>query len=474
MKKLIFFITIIQASISWSYAQPNIYTLQPDASNGIDAVVYSDDVNTNFGTSAEFIAFYWTRSGHDYEGKSLLKFDLSSLPAGRNIISAKISLYWDALASAGQTVGNNQSKLSRVTSGWNENAVTWSSLPSISPTDNIILSASNTATDDYIDQDVTDMVKSMYINQSSNYGFLIEQTSKSTYRSMKFASSDHTVASKRPKLVITFEENCTGTTKIFQPGPTDGIDAVLDDKDPSSPNGSSEEFISYDWTFAGSEEKGVSLLKFDLTSIPSSATISSAKLSLYYNPGSASAGQAGTNASYLKRVTSSWNENTVVWNTTPTTTDVDKVLLPTSTSASQDYLDIDIKNLIVTMHSNAATNYGMMLQLAATGVYKSLKFCSSDYANPAMRPKLTVCYTGGVGITENKKILSQGFPVPASEVYNVFDKSNHYYGIFNQQGSLVKSGFVENTSIPVKELDNGIYFIRFDDNSNLKLVVSHH
>ena len=127
MKNII--LTLFSFLSSFLFSQT--YTLQPNAADGIDAVILDDDANTNFGISEEFIAFYWSRQGHNYEGRSLIKFDLSSLPSGKTVTSAKLSLYWDQLASAGQS-GDNDSKISRITSAWNENTVTWNTKPAIS------------------------------------------------------------------------------------------------------------------------------------------------------------------------------------------------------------------------------------------------------------------------------------------------------------------------------------------------------
>lgn len=445
-------------------------TLQPDATTGIDAVILDDDPTKVDPTSEETIAFIWTRNGHTYEGRSLLKFDLSSLPAGKTITSAKISLYWATLSSAGQA-GDNDTKVSRVTSSWDENTVSWNTKPSVSASDFITLPKSSSATQDYIDIDVTSLVTQMYNNQSTNYGFCFEQVVKSTYRSMKFASSDYSVASKRPKLEITFS-SCDKQA-YFRPDAITGIDALLQENNPTINYGNDEEFITYDWTFAGAGKKGVSLLKFNLASIPTNANIASAKLSLFYNNGSSSAGQFGDNTSYLKKITSSWDENTVTWNTMPSTSSVGQVILPTSLTTYDDYIDFDVLSLISPMVSSPSTNYGMMLQLINSGTYRSMKFCSSDYVDSTRRPRLKICYTASTGISSFSNQQEKSiYPNPASSIiyfygFNLGEK----FSLYNQCGQEVMTGILNDNFLDLKGFAKGIYYFKMED-LNSKFIIN--
>src|ERR1041385_1817674 len=116
-------------------------------------------------------------------------------------------------------------------------------------------------------------------------------------------------------------------TITLQPGPSAGIDAVVESHVPTSNFGNSTEFASWTWTFNSVVGSSNSLIKFDLSSIPTGATINSATLSLYYAYNTGSAGQAGANDCYLKEITSPWTESTVNWNNQPTTTATNQVLL---------------------------------------------------------------------------------------------------------------------------------------------------
>jgi len=106
------------------------------------------------------------------------------------------------------------------------------------------------------------------------------------------------------------------------------------------------------------------LIDFDLSDIPSGSTITSAKLNLYaLGPGvitttDLSNGHVGQNSSYLRRITSNWNANTATWNNAPSYTTSNQVTLAQSTSASQDYLDIDVAALVQDMIDNPTQSFG--------------------------------------------------------------------------------------------------------------------
>ncbi|MCB0395308.1 MAG: DNRLRE domain-containing protein [Flavobacteriales bacterium] len=80
-------------------------------------------------------------------------------------------------------------------------------------------------------------------------------------------------------------------------------------------------------------------IHFDLSGIPNGATITSANLNLYaLGPVGTLPGHTGqNNSALLQRVTQNWQDNTVSWNSQPTTTSQNEVTLPVSTSSVQDY-----------------------------------------------------------------------------------------------------------------------------------------
>jgi PKD repeat protein len=94
----------------------------------------------------------------------------------------------------------------------------------------------------------------------------------------------------------------------------------------------------------------------------------------------------------LQRITSPWDEQTTTWNTQPAYSETDQVLLPSSNSSYQDYLNIDVTNLVIEMHNQPDQNYGFMFNMITTEPYASMIFASSDHPNLRLRPRLEITY----------------------------------------------------------------------------------
>lgn len=178
----------------------------------------------------------------------------------------------------------------------------------------------------------------------------------------------------------------------IRPGPEDGIDAEIR-TDMNYPIWFEDDFISNSWTVSGNHFDQRSLIKFDLSSIPRKAEIVSATLSLFCNTNSGHHQlHSGDNATYLKRITSSWDQYTVKWNNQPSTTDEGVVMLPPSEYQIQDYPEIDITDHIKFFHENPDLNFGLMFGLVNEYPYRALVFSSSNHIDPLKRPLLIVEY----------------------------------------------------------------------------------
>ncbi|WP_437570945.1 DNRLRE domain-containing protein [Sorangium sp. So ce542] len=159
-------------------------------------------------------------------------------------------------------------------------------------------------------------------------------------------------------------------------------------------------FIPHPWF------RNRSLLRFDFSQLPAGATVEQARLSLYADPdatlyyqgitnteppGHSTVG--GSNAFLLQRVTAAWQENTVTWSNQPASTTANEVLLPQSTSTSQDYENIDVTALVRDMLTGTGNNHGFMIRLQSEAdSYREVSFTSSDYATAHRRPKLVIKY----------------------------------------------------------------------------------
>ncbi len=442
----------------------NSITLTPDAVDGKDAMIVDYLPTNNLGTHPDLQANAWTFSPTPGVLRSLLQFDYSSLPSGAVITSAYLSLFESVGSNSGDhstTSGSNEAWLQRVTSNWDESTVTWATQPSTTTTNEVTLSASTSANQNYPNIDVTLLVQDM-VSSGNNYGFMLRLVTEQHYRRLNFASSDNSNSALHPSLVINYTLPITCIT--LQPDAKGGEDAMIVDYLPTSNLGTHPDLQANAWTFSPTPGVLRSLLKFDYSAIPANAILDSALLSLYESVGSNSGDhsqQSGSNEALLQRVTGPWSELTVNWSTQPATTTDNEVTLPASTSANQNYLDMDVKNLAQDMINS--DNYGFMLRLVTEQHYRRLNFASSDNANAALHPSLKICYNDVTGIVENKipfEQLISLYPNPAND--KLFIEANGLdvieINIYNTNGSLVgQTKQLQNKSIDISQLANGVY-----------------
>ena len=134
------------------------------------------------------------------------------------------------------------------------------------------------------------------------------------------------------------------------------------------------------------------LIQFDLSSIPSVATITLATLSLYYY--AKDTGTSWSNTLATLRVTSSWNESTVTWNTTPSVNGSWIGYTTCTQATSYGWVSISLSASIMTAIINGTyTNYGFMVLDGNSNANNAMKFYSSEYSTTTVRPKLYLEYT---------------------------------------------------------------------------------
>lgn len=193
------------------------------------------------------------------------------------------------------------------------------------------------------------------------------------------------------------------TTVVLQPGACEGKDAYIVDCVPcgftNTNYGYFDEISAIAWTNSGDDANGRGLFEFDFSDIPSTASVLNANLTLYHNPnpnsgnmGGQHSQMSGPNDAYLKQVTSPWIEDLVTWGNMPSTTTVNQVYLPASTSGTQDYIDINVTSMVQNMVADPSANFGFMLQLATESFYRGIIFASSDHPNSALHPKIVIEY----------------------------------------------------------------------------------
>jgi hypothetical protein len=199
---------------------------------------------------------------------------------------------------------------------------------------------------------------------------------------------------------------------VLQPGDHKGQDAWIeyspDDVSYATHNsGSIDQFKVLAWTDGGKVIISRSLLRFtDLSQIPTTSYIKQATLFLHgldagsvhlpqgnsYYPGSPYR-SFGPNDTYIRKITSDWDESSVTWNNKPSTTVNYESLISPSTKQWNDNISADVTQIVKTFVKDPSKNYGFMLQLNKEKIYNSYGFYSSESSEPLKRPKLVIIYS---------------------------------------------------------------------------------
>jgi len=162
-----------------------------------------------------------------------------------------------------------------------------------------------------------------------------------------------------------------------QPGSVLGQDAFVDKNQADTNFGNTIELGVYD----NLTTRTRSYLQFDLSSVPEGIIISSASLQLYSQ-------DALGSSIYLRKVTSSWDEETINWNNQPL---FQEVVSSRVVNAAGTWFTWDITKLAKDWCAGKMPNYGMALMAGETATSSGGLFCSSDFsADNALRPKLVV------------------------------------------------------------------------------------
>ncbi|HET9909551.1 MAG TPA: DNRLRE domain-containing protein [Anaerolineales bacterium] len=210
--------------------QGNSYTGQPDATDGIDTYLLNTSPTTNNGTAVTM----WigeSNNATDKVARSLIKFDLSSIPSNATITSATLSLWTDAdFSDNDRTIRVYRLKVpfSETQATWNEasTGVNWQS-PGASGTNDRestdigwVLIPENQALD--VEKQIplsTAQIQEMINGTFTNNGFIIIADTELNDR-FSYKTSDASAGTKRPKLVIEYTTSSSTPTNTPTPGPS--------------------------------------------------------------------------------------------------------------------------------------------------------------------------------------------------------------------------------------------------------------
>jgi len=174
----------------------------------------------------------------------------------------------------------------------------------------------------------------------------------------------------------------------IQPDGTTGKDSWVVSSSPGSFNGTSPYVYAVCYN-SGTLNVYRSYLQFDLSVLPPGTIINNAKLNLYNTQFGLN---APVNSTFLDPVTAIWNELGVKWSNQPAVTTYNRVTIPGTNNASQDWLNINVKGSVISMVNNPAKNNGWRLWLQNEAQAGNMTVGSSDNTTASWRPKLVVTY----------------------------------------------------------------------------------
>ena len=420
MKKIFSFLLVALLFSSLQFFSQTTIQIQPGP-EGKDAQIWSIMPDMNIGTSPKFLASGWTHSGDPGINRAFIDFDLSVIPENATITEAKLNLYFVCLEPSffGHT-GQNDAYLRLITEPWEEDQITWNNQPMTSGEQAVYLPVSADPYMDYTNIDVTGLIQNLYSNPDSYFGIMMRLINENPYRCILFASSDYAdTVSMRPMLEVTYTTESNSV--VIQPG-QEGKDALIWSAYPMYHFGDSPKFTCMSWSHYKEVCSTRAMVEFDLSSIPANATITDARLSLYFvSQENLIPGHTGENASVLQLITDPWEEDDVTWANQPETTEAFQVNLPASTSPYQDYTNIDVTTLISKQFEQPEQYHGILLRLVDESIYKCLLFASSDYTeNTALNPKLEVSYT----VSSNTIVIQPGEEGKDAQIHTLLPDQN--------------------------------------------------
>jgi hypothetical protein len=218
MKRIIFaFVAVVilftTSCQKESVENTRVLVLQPDSINGKDALIWSSLPDNNSGRYIDFQVMAWTWYALGLPmgvRRSLIDFDLSSVPDNVTITHASLSLYHhpntpEPIGGHSQISGLNNCFLQRITENWDEMSVTWNNQPATTQENQVVLEESQAFDQSYTDIDVTVLLQDMISKPDSSFGFMLKLQTEEYYRAMIFASSDSENPELYPKLVIEYQ-----------------------------------------------------------------------------------------------------------------------------------------------------------------------------------------------------------------------------------------------------------------------------
>ena len=389
----------------------------------------TDDTTFNFDDRDTLYAGEWfVRVGYKRHYGGLIKFDVTGIPRGSQIVCAALSLYGERWSGGNLTVGafnvKRANSVDQATWSLAALAVPWQAGGCNGPDDREQVPESTITVRTiyrWYHLPLTRLVDGWVNGGLANHGVSLQAMDELDQDTVWFTSSDDSTVANRPKLVILYvppsgwvpTQTSTATataTPIATPTPTrtpglpisktlqngaGGYEGSVDTR--ISAEAATSNFDALELK-VGARQGIASLIRFDLTSVPSNASIQSAFLHVY---GYHREGEAAFDlAAYsVKRPwieeQSTWNiaSSLQAWSVAGCNGALDRAEVVSGQVAvdATGWYSLSVKDDVQRMVGDASTNAGWLLRqlTAAPGV---VSMYSSEHTDVGHRPRLVVTY----------------------------------------------------------------------------------
>lgn len=472
MKKLLSLVIILISTTIVLQAQDTItITFGSDQLKDAYINIVNDEPDD---TCQSNIAAVWTYHGEYGIGRGLFGFDFSEISdQSIAIIDARLNMYHDPIgAHMGHSTlgGENSGVICRIIEKWSDKTVTWANQPKTTNTNSVYIPAPESDTMDFLNVDITPVIKDIFRNPTTSDGFMIKLNSEENlYRSLLFASSDHPMSELHPSIEITYITDL----------PVDSVENVMTYQNASvfssesMINKNTDESLVAIASYIDSEWiLGRGYFSFDLTSINSEHTITFAEINLYHNPESYITGHENSGVSndiFIRRVSEDWDEDEISWENQPEITIDNEIHILSSNIPDQDYINIEVTDMLIDHYDNNSSAFGLCISMfdeETTDYNRNVVFASKYHPNPALHPELVV-YTQDYTGVEHTIVIKNDmvvFPNPSNELFTLkldTELKDAKYKVVDTRSYIIKSGSFSGKilKISMNEYTSGVYFL---------------
>ena len=204
----------------WSNVQSVVVTPPPlptQLAPIADATVAQAAPTLNMGDTDDMIVGYEHCGYGNGVWRSMLKFDLSAIPASKAITSAKLRVYFIEACDIGSRT--HTVRTSRITGNWTELGVTWNNQPGVGTQYGTAQVTSGTW--QWIEFDVTALVRGWINGSIPNQGVMLRgpEASDNSSASLGFLTRDYSDAAERPYLSIAYAGQAAAEPGLPASGP---------------------------------------------------------------------------------------------------------------------------------------------------------------------------------------------------------------------------------------------------------------